>query len=255
MRDPTPGELGIGWRALRKPGQGCSLTGSSCSPRLGNGSGVSREVHAPFCERVGVRVPRATLRLVHCRSEQDAQAVKAALDARFAQCGLQMHPDKTKIVYCKDGSRKGTYPTIQFDFLGYSLQTKDGEESPRNSLFVSFCPGGGRNKAITAMRETTRKRNYRNRTDLSLADIFRLRESDPQGLAGILRKVLSVGDVSRVQAFQQKLVAWAMRKYRRLKRHKIRASRVLEQLFRETAASLRALAERNGRCVCLMGAE
>lgn len=48
--------------------------------------------------------------LVHCRTEQEAQALRAALDARFAQCALTMHPDKTKVIYCKDGSRRGTYP-------------------------------------------------------------------------------------------------------------------------------------------------
>jgi hypothetical protein len=46
--------------------------------------------------------------LVHCRNEQEAQALKAELQARLAECRLEMHPTKTKIVYCKDGKRKGT---------------------------------------------------------------------------------------------------------------------------------------------------
>ena len=46
--------------------------------------------------------------LVHCKTEQEAQAIKAALAARLTACGLELHPDKTRIVYCKDGSRKGT---------------------------------------------------------------------------------------------------------------------------------------------------
>jgi RNA-directed DNA polymerase len=57
--------------------------------------------------------------LVHCRSEQEAEALKAELQARLAECGLEMHPTKTKIVYCKDGKRKGRYPNVTFDFLGY----------------------------------------------------------------------------------------------------------------------------------------
>ncbi len=48
--------------------------------------------------------------LVHCRSEQEAEALKAELQARLAECGLEMHPTKTKIVYCKDGKRKGRRP-------------------------------------------------------------------------------------------------------------------------------------------------
>ena len=167
--------------------------------------------------------------LVHCRSEQDAQAVKAALDARFAQCGLQMHPDKTKIVYCKDGSRKGTYPTIQFDFLGYTFRPRTVKNRRRNSLFVSFTPAVS-NKAITAMRETTRKRNYRNRTDLSLADISRLHNPILRGWLEYYGRYCRSAMYPVFRHFNKTLVAWAMRKYRRLKRHKIRASRILEQL-------------------------
>jgi RNA-directed DNA polymerase len=167
--------------------------------------------------------------LVHCRSEQDAQALKAALDARFAQCGLQMHPDKTKIVYCKDGSRKGTYPTIQFDFLGYTFRPRTVKNRRRNSLFVSFTPAVS-NKAITAMRETTRKRNYRNRTDLSLADISRLHNPILRGWLEYYGRYCRSAMYPVFRHFNKTLVAWAMRKYRRLKRHKIRASRILEQL-------------------------
>ena len=57
--------------------------------------------------------------LVHCRTEQEAEALKAELQARLAECRLELHPTKTKIVYCKDGKRKGTYPNVTFDFLGY----------------------------------------------------------------------------------------------------------------------------------------
>src|SRR5206468_987803 len=57
--------------------------------------------------------------LVHCRSEHEAIALKAELHARLAACGLELHPTKTKIVYCKDGKRRGTYANVQFDFLGH----------------------------------------------------------------------------------------------------------------------------------------
>src|SRR5205085_6306729 len=50
--------------------------------------------------------------LVHCRTEQEAEGLKAELQARLEECRLQMHPTKTKIVYCKDGKRKGRYPNV-----------------------------------------------------------------------------------------------------------------------------------------------
>jgi retron-type reverse transcriptase len=57
--------------------------------------------------------------LAHCKTEEEAQQLLADLSNRFNECGLEMHPSKTKIVYCKDGSRREDYPIKSFDFLGY----------------------------------------------------------------------------------------------------------------------------------------
>ena len=56
--------------------------------------------------------------ICHCRSEDQATALRVALETRFTECGLTLHPDKTKIVYCKDESRRGDHPSLKFDFLG-----------------------------------------------------------------------------------------------------------------------------------------
>lgn len=167
--------------------------------------------------------------LVHCKTEQEAQAIMAALNERFAQCELQMHPDKTKIVYCKDGSRKGKYPNTKFDFLGYTFRPRTVKNSKRNSMFVSFTPAVS-SKAIKSMRETTRKLNYRNRTELSLADIARLHNPVLRGWLAYYGKFSRSAMYPVFRHFNQTLVAWAMKKYRRLKGHKIRASLFLEQL-------------------------
>jgi len=62
--------------------------------------------------------------LVHCRTEQEAEALKAQLQARLAACGLEMHPTKTQIVYCKDNRRRAMYPAVKFDFLGYQFRPR-----------------------------------------------------------------------------------------------------------------------------------
>ena len=59
--------------------------------------------------------------LCHCRSEAQAQWLKRVLEQRFAGCGLELHPHKTKIVYCKDADRRGHYPNEKLDYLGYTL--------------------------------------------------------------------------------------------------------------------------------------
>jgi RNA-directed DNA polymerase len=56
--------------------------------------------------------------IVHCRTEAEAQEVRAAIATRMRECGLELHPEKTKVVYCKDDDRRGTYPNEKFDFWG-----------------------------------------------------------------------------------------------------------------------------------------
>jgi len=66
--------------------------------------------------------------ICHCRSEEQAAALRNALEKRFADCGLTLHPEKTKIVYCKDDDRRGDHPDHKFDFLGYSVLQRHGKE-------------------------------------------------------------------------------------------------------------------------------
>ena len=103
----------------------------------------------------------------------------------------------------------------------------------RNSLFVSFTPAVS-NKAVKAMRETTRKLNFRNRTDLSLADIARLHNPVLRGWLAYYGQFCRSALYPVFRHFNKTLVAWAMRKYKRLKGHKIRAGRFLEQLPRRS---------------------
>ena len=108
--------------------------------------------------------------LVHCRVEHEAERVKAALQARLAECHLEMHPTKTRIVYCKDGKRKGEYPNIKFDFLGYCFRPRLARNSRDNSLFCRFTPAVSPS-ALKSMRAKIRELRFRRRTELSLAKI------------------------------------------------------------------------------------
>jgi RNA-directed DNA polymerase len=170
--------------------------------------------------------------LVHCKSLAEAQAIRAALELRFAECGLTMHPTKTKIVYCKDGKRKGTYPHTAFTFLGYTFRPRVVKNSKRNSLFVSFTPAVSP-AALKAMRQKTRRLNYRNRTDLSLPDIARLHNPILRGWLEYYGRFCPSAMYPVFRHFNKTLVAWAMRKYKRFKGHKTRASLFLEDISRK----------------------
>ena len=68
---------------------------------------------------------------------------KARLQARLTECRLELHPIKTKIVYCRDGKRRGKYPNVTFDFLGYCFRPRLVQNSRDNTLFCGFTPDLG----------------------------------------------------------------------------------------------------------------
>ena len=110
--------------------------------------------------------------LVHCRSEREAEALRAELHDRLAECHLELHPTKTKIVYCKDGKRKATYPNVKFDFLGYCFRPRWVKRLRDNTMFCGFNPAVSP-AALKAMRSTIRDLGIRHRTQMTLADIAR----------------------------------------------------------------------------------
>jgi len=167
--------------------------------------------------------------LVHCHSEQEAQAIKAALAARLAECHLELHPLKTRIVYCKDSNRRGDYPTTKFDFLGYTFRPRSVMNSKRNCLFVGFTPAVS-SSALKAMRQHTRRRNFRNMTHLSLDDIARLHNPVLRGWLEYYGRFNPSAMKPVLTHFNLTLRAWAMRKYRRLKGRKKKAGRFIEAI-------------------------
>jgi RNA-directed DNA polymerase len=110
--------------------------------------------------------------LVHCRNEQEALALKTELQARLAECRLEMRPTKTRIVYCKDGNRKGKYPNMQFDFLGYGFRPRLVRRARDNMLFSGFNLAVSAS-ALKAMRAAIRELNLRHRADLPMDEIAR----------------------------------------------------------------------------------
>ena len=108
--------------------------------------------------------------LVHCRTAQEAEALKAQLQARLGECRLEMHPTKTKVVYCKDGKRRGKYPNVKFDFLGYCFRPRLVRRFRDHVLFCGFNPAVSPS-AMKAMRQAIRDLNIRRQTQLSLQDI------------------------------------------------------------------------------------
>ncbi|MGH7261799.1 MAG: group II intron reverse transcriptase/maturase, partial [Nitrospiraceae bacterium] len=93
--------------------------------------------------------------VVHCVSEAQARQVRDAIAARLAEVGLQLHPDKTRIVYCKQAGRSGSYEHESFDFLGYTFRPRLAK-SRTGGFFVGFTPAVS-NGAVKSMRGVIRR--------------------------------------------------------------------------------------------------
>jgi len=112
--------------------------------------------------------------VVHCRSLAAAQKVLAALRTRMAEVGLELHPDKTQIVYCKDGNRTGSFPVTAFTFLGYTFRARAAKAGPgsEKQFFTGFLPAVSK-QALNRMSETVRGWNLQRHTGSSEADLAR----------------------------------------------------------------------------------
>lgn len=166
--------------------------------------------------------------LLHCRTEREALQLYGELDQRFKECGLELHPKKTKVVYCKDSNRKGNYPTKAFDFLGYTFRPRSSKNSA-GKLFVSFSPAISK-EALKSMRKLIRRSSLRNRADKSLDELAGSFNPVIQGWINYYGRYCPSALYPFFRYFNHALVAWAMRKYKRFRRRKTQAGQYLERI-------------------------
>ena len=164
--------------------------------------------------------------VVHCETRNQAQCLRAELERRFAECELKLHPDKTKIVYCKDGGRKGQHSNTQFTFLGYDFRPRLAKSRKRGNFFVSFSPAVSK-AAMKSMRTLVRRSNVRNRSDLGLNEIAGWFNPIIRGWLQYYGRYRPSAMYPVLRHFNQTLVTWAMRKYKRLRGRRTRAGRFL----------------------------
>jgi len=197
---------------------------------LPDGSCMSREAHVQFCERLGVKFPGATHLIVHCRTERQAQEVRRAIAARLQNCGLELHPEKTKIVYCKDDLRRRTYPNENFDFLGYSFRSRRSKNR-KGKFFINFSPAVS-NKAAKAIRDKIRGWDLPRRSDKSLEDLSRMFNPIIRGWLQYYGRYYRSALYPTMRALDRDLALWAKRKYKKLHRHLRRATHWIARISR-----------------------
>lgn len=155
--------------------------------------------------------------VVHCRSEEQARAVLDAIRGRFLKCGLELHPTKTRIVYCKDDDRRREFEHVAFDFLGYTFQPRRAKNR-FGKHFVSFLPAIS-TKAAKKIRATIREwRMASSRNNQRLEDLARLVNPSVRGWMNYYGRFYRSKCVQVLRHLNEALAAWARRKYKRLRR-------------------------------------
>lgn len=193
--------------------------GSAVSPALANlflhyafDSWMTREFPGVAFERY---VDDA---VVHCVSEAQAHHVVAAIAERMEQVGLRLHPDKTKVVYCKDGKRRGSYEHTAFTFLGFTFQQRRARNR-QGKKFNSFLPAISKD-ALKKISTEVRSWRLHNRTGHTFKDLSRHTNPIVAGWMqyyGAFYRSALYPVLSRINAY---LVCWIRKKYKRLRAKK-----------------------------------
>ena len=205
--------------------------GSAISPLLANmflhyafDAWMAREYPAVRFERYCDDV------IVHARSEREARGLRDAIAKRLAECGLELNEQKTRIVYCQDDDRRGCYEQTSFDYLGYTFRPRLSKNR-FGKHFLNFSPAVS-GEASTRMRREMRSWGVARRSDKSLTDLALMFNTTLQGWINYYGRFYKSMLYPVFRHLNETLVRWAMRKYKRLRRHRTRARRFIADVAR-----------------------
>jgi len=168
--------------------------------------------------------------IVHTKTKVEAENLLEKLEQRFKACKLELHPDKTRIVYCKDDDRRGNYPEIKFDFLGYTFRPRRSKNR-YGKHFINFTPAVS-NKSCKAMRQVIRGWRIHLKPDKELIDISRMFNPVIRGWINYYGCFYKSGLFPVLRKLNRAIIHWARRKYKRLARHRRRAEYWLGRIAR-----------------------
>ena len=169
----------------------------------------------------------------HCTSEAQAQHLWRMLRDRFAACNLTLHPDKTRIVYCKQDGREGAYPEVSFDFLGYTfrprkIQTRTGR------IRLGFTPAVSR-KAVKSIQKTIRDWGLAKLSPYTLEHLAGRINATVRGWIDYYGLYYKSALRRPLEQIDRHLIRWSMRKYKRFRRHWLRAWHWLKRRARQNS--------------------
>ena len=153
--------------------------------------------------------------VIHCVSERQARQVLAALQDRMVEVELRLHPDKTKVVYCKDGRRRGEYEHASFTFLGFTFRPR-GMRAKDGRMFLSFLPAVSKD-ALKKLGQEVRRWRLHRRTDLNFADLARMINPVVRGWMNYYGAFYPSALSTLLARINTYLMRWVRKKYKRLR--------------------------------------
>jgi RNA-directed DNA polymerase len=167
--------------------------------------------------------------VVHCKSEAQARFIRREIAKRLQACRLELHPEKTKVVYCRDGKRRQDFTQTSFDFLGFTFRPRTAFNR-HGEFFVNFLPGVSR-KATKAMVAEIRQWQMHRMSDKSLEDLSRIFNRVIRGWVNYYGKYYRSALDPVFHCLNRRLVRWAQNKYKRYRRQR-RATHWLRAIAR-----------------------
>jgi group II intron reverse transcriptase/maturase len=151
--------------------------------------------------------------ICHCQSAEEAQVVWSALRGRFGACKLALHPEKTKIVYCKDANRRGDFPNTHFDFLGFQFRARKTmwNGKPAHGFMPAASP-----KALTRISRTVRRWALHHRNDRSLTELATMYNPSIRGWITYYSHFYPTQLRSTLKRIDAYVIRWARRKFKRM---------------------------------------
>jgi RNA-directed DNA polymerase len=168
--------------------------------------------------------------VAHCRTEEQAKRILDSIRERLKRCQLELHPVKTKVVYCKDGNRGGRYREEKFVFLGYLFRPRRSMNRG-GKLFISFSPAVS-NEAAKKMRQEMRSWRIHLRSDKAIDELARMWNPVLRGWIRYYGRFYKSALNPVLRHFNRCLVKWAMRKFKRFRGHRRRAEHWLGGIAR-----------------------
>jgi len=166
--------------------------------------------------------------VIHCKSLVQARLVMRKVSERLRACKLEMHPDKSRVVYCRDTNRQEVFPVTQFTFLGYSFRPRKAVDK-YGRVYVNFAPAVSR-EALTAMRQTVRSWHLQLKCDKSVDDLSNMFNPVLRGWANYYGRFHASAMRPLWRHVNDYLARWLMRKYKHLARRRTAAARELRRL-------------------------